>query len=63
MGTSKGKSDLGVMLATHLHAGLRFRICEALLPLSMAWCLVKHKDNFAFSSLKAEYDGNGKNKN
>jgi len=39
---------------THLHLVPRSRMCGAIPPLSqyvfMEWCLVKHRNNFAFSS-------------
>jgi hypothetical protein len=50
-------------LITHFHAVLRFRMCGAIPPICMAWCLVKHRDNFEFTALKAKDDGNGNNKN
>jgi hypothetical protein len=46
-----GKSGRGVKLITHLHLLPRL-MCGGIFPLpqyvSMAWCLVKHRDNFKF---------------
>jgi hypothetical protein len=48
-----GQSGRGVKLTTHLHLVLRSRMRGAIPPLpqyvSMAWCLVKHRDNFTFT--------------
>jgi hypothetical protein len=48
-----GRSAGGVKLTTHLHLVPRLRI-HAVIPPSpqyvfMAWCLVKHRDDFTFS--------------
>jgi len=47
------KSGRGVKLTTHFHVVPRLRIRAAitLLPqyVFMAWCLVKHRDNFTFT--------------
>jgi hypothetical protein len=42
----------GIKLTTHLNIVPRLRICGAVPPFShvfMAWCLVKHRDNFTFN--------------
>jgi len=43
----------GVKLTTHLHLVPRSRMCGILPPFPqyvlMAWCLVKHRDNFTLS--------------
>jgi hypothetical protein len=48
-----GKSGRYVKLTTHLHLVPKSRIRGAIPPLPqhvcMAWCLVKHKDNFTFT--------------
>jgi hypothetical protein len=45
-------SGRGVRLTTHLHLVPRLRIRGAIPPLtqyvSLAWCLVKHRDDFSF---------------
>jgi len=52
---SRGYSGRGVKLTTHLHLVLRLRMRGAIPPLPhmsqclMAWCLVKHRDNFTFT--------------
>jgi hypothetical protein len=47
-----GKRGRGVKLTTHLHLVLRSRMRGDIPPLPqyvfMPWCLVKHRDNFAF---------------
>jgi hypothetical protein len=47
-----GKSGWGVKLTTQLLLVLRSKMRGAILPLPqyvfMAWCLVKHRDNFTF---------------
>jgi hypothetical protein len=58
MGTriSQGRSGWGMKVTTHLHLVLRLRICGVIIPLPqyvfMAWCLVKHRDNFIFTFAK-----------
>jgi hypothetical protein len=51
MGT--GALSLGVKLTTHLHLVPRSRVGGAIPPLPqyifMAWCLVKHRNNFTFT--------------
>jgi hypothetical protein len=50
---SLGVNRRGVELTTHLHLVPRSRIRGAIPPLPqyvfMAWCLVKHRDNFTFT--------------
>jgi hypothetical protein len=47
--------SLGVKLTTHLHLVPRSRLHGAIPPLPqyvfIAWCLVKHRDNFTFTFL------------
>jgi len=38
-----------VKLTTHLHLVSKLGMRGAIPPLSMAWCLVKHTDNFSFT--------------
>jgi hypothetical protein len=48
-----GGKWLGIKLTIHLHLVPRPRMCGAMPPLTqyifMAWCLVKHRDNFIFT--------------
>jgi hypothetical protein len=49
------KAAGGVKLTTHLHLAPRLRMRVAISPIPqyvfMAWCLVKHRDNFTFTLL------------
>jgi hypothetical protein len=49
-----GEAAGAVKLTTHLHLVPRSRMRAAIPPLPqyafMAWCLVKHRDNFTFST-------------
>jgi hypothetical protein len=48
----------GMKLTTHLHIVPRSRMCGAIPPFPqyvfLAWCLVKHRDNFTFIYSKAQ---------
>jgi hypothetical protein len=55
-----GKAAGGVKLTTHLHIVSRSRLRGAIPPLPqyvfIAWCLVKHRDNFTFTYLMTQRD-------
>jgi hypothetical protein len=49
----RGISGRTVKLTTHVHLMMRSRMMELYIhsPIFMAWCLVKHRDNFTFLPL------------
>jgi hypothetical protein len=47
--TSPGQSDRSVKLTSHLHLAPRWRYTSTPQYVFMAWCLVKHRDNFTFT--------------
>jgi len=55
-GSFTGGKRPGVKLTSHLYLIPRLIRCGAIPPLPLydfiAWCLVKHRDNFTFLSLK-----------